>query len=254
MRTTWLGSWLRYLLAWVGLVLVLAGWVIATIAGLVATDSATAIRWARARFSSSLSGALFWLRLGAALFLAFLFLFLAFLIVVWFVVAITYPFPPLIVRIDPGFDLVHCCSGSHKDRHLTARSSDPPVGRHSRPGVNRSCFDRPRSICGGESRFSHQERRRLPAGNTRSGTAGLTAEPNWMWHSHIRPVSESINSPGLLAGGRKVWPLRASLTSRPLRASSAIMQSRRPPLFLCYRGPRSGVHERATLSAVAGRV
>jgi hypothetical protein len=96
MRTTWLGSWLRYLLAWVGLVLVLAGWVIATIAGLVATDSATASRWARASLSSSLPGARFWLRLGADLFLALLFLFLAFLSVVWFVVAITYPFPPLI--------------------------------------------------------------------------------------------------------------------------------------------------------------
>jgi hypothetical protein len=89
MRTTWPGLWLRYLLVWVGLVLVLAGWVIVTIAGLVATDSATAIRWARARLSSSLPGARFWQRLGSALFFAFL-------VVVWFVVAITYPFPALI--------------------------------------------------------------------------------------------------------------------------------------------------------------
>ena len=89
MRTTWLGSWLRYLLAWVGLVFVLAGWVIVTIAGLIASDSATTIRWARARLSSSLLGARFWLRLGAALFVAFL-------VFVWFVVAITYPFSPLL--------------------------------------------------------------------------------------------------------------------------------------------------------------
>jgi hypothetical protein len=89
MRTTWPGSWLRYLLVWVGLVFVLAGWVIVTIAGLVATDSATAIRWARARLSSSRPGARFWQRLGSALFFAFL-------VVVWFVVAITYPFPPLV--------------------------------------------------------------------------------------------------------------------------------------------------------------
>ena len=96
MRTSWFGSWLRYLLAWVGLVFVLAGWLIVTIAGLVATDSATAIRWSRARLSSSLPGARFWLRLGADLFFALLFLFLVLLFVVWFVVAITYPFPPLL--------------------------------------------------------------------------------------------------------------------------------------------------------------
>ncbi len=32
MQTAWLGSWLRYLLAWVGLVFVVSGWVIVTIA------------------------------------------------------------------------------------------------------------------------------------------------------------------------------------------------------------------------------
>ena len=42
------------------------------------------------RLSGLLPGARFWLRLGAAVF----FVFFAFLIVVWFVVAITYPFPP----------------------------------------------------------------------------------------------------------------------------------------------------------------
>ena len=89
MRTTWLGSWFRYLLAWVGLVFVLAGWVCVSIAGLIATDLATAVRWARTKLSSSLPGARFWQRLGSALFFAFLF-------VVWFVVAITYPFPPLL--------------------------------------------------------------------------------------------------------------------------------------------------------------
>ncbi len=94
MRMTWRGSWLRYLVAWVGLVFVLAGWVIVTIAGLVATDFATAIRWARARLSISRPGARFWMRLGADLSLAVLVVVSAVLVVVWFVVAITYPFPP----------------------------------------------------------------------------------------------------------------------------------------------------------------
>jgi hypothetical protein len=89
MRMTWPGSWLRYTLACVGLVIVIAGWVIASLAALVASIAVTAIPRVRVRFAFSLPSAQFWLRLGAALFVAFLF-------VVWFVVAITYPFPPLL--------------------------------------------------------------------------------------------------------------------------------------------------------------
>ncbi len=88
---TWPGSWLRYLLAWVGLVIVVAGWMIATIAAILITSAATADRRARSRGSRHFPcrGLQFWLRLAAALFVAFLF-------VVWFIVAITYPFPPLL--------------------------------------------------------------------------------------------------------------------------------------------------------------
>jgi hypothetical protein len=88
-RMAWPGSWLRYPLAWVGLVIVIAGWVIVTIAALVASIAVTAIRRVRVGITSSLPSAQFLLRLGAALLVSFLF-------VVWFIVAITYPFPPLL--------------------------------------------------------------------------------------------------------------------------------------------------------------
>ena len=122
MRMTWLGSWLRYLFAWAGLVVVVAGWVVVTIVYLFATDSATAVRWARARLSISLPDARFWLRLGAALFFAFL-------IVVWFVVAITYPFPPLFTFGSipvMTYVLLRIAQGP-ANRNPFERSSRPPA-------------------------------------------------------------------------------------------------------------------------------
>jgi hypothetical protein len=130
-RTTWLGSWLRYLLVWVGLVFVLAGWVIVTIAGLVATDSATAIRWARTRRSSSLPGARFWLRVGAALFLAFLYL-------VWFVVAIEYPFTGAAhLCVPPGFDVRAFAGRSRAGKPRPVRAIVPFAGIHAPESIDR---------------------------------------------------------------------------------------------------------------------
>jgi hypothetical protein len=129
MRTTWLGSSLRYLLALVGLVFVLAGWLVVTIVDLVATDSRTAIRWARARLWSSRPGSRFWLRLGADLFLAVLVVVSAVLVVVWFVVAITYPFPPLLTFASIPvltYVLLWVAQGPVR-RNLFERRSWPPA-------------------------------------------------------------------------------------------------------------------------------
>jgi hypothetical protein len=82
--------WVRYLLAWIALIVVIGSWLSASIV-------ATAIRWPRkallelppGQFRLSVGSPQLWLRLGAAMVLASWF-------VVWLLFAITYPIHPLL--------------------------------------------------------------------------------------------------------------------------------------------------------------